>query len=511
MSKLAGIAAGVAVGVLAVGVPVASAANAVKIGTNGAQPVIAVDSSGVGHIVWEDRTTGGVQSCNVPAGATTCTAALLSTPVLQAGGVGTLNIFAPTPSHVLVYGSATGCNGPTSPLYSLLQYDSTDGGGSFAATCRTGALGAGVTPTRGKNWLDTTGRFISGGGAASGLFVLGIDPTGDITDNQQDPSHQIFSTENFYDVSTAVGGSGAGSYLVAAAYSLSSTQPGIVYSVFNQPPDTSSTADLGDATKWTTGLSLAGTQNTIDPPDLISGPSGLFIVYHDQHTVGNDSVGVAKFDPATRRFGAALRVEGDASDTSQTLDDAFQDPSGRLHLIWDGTTGTRYAVSTDGGKSFSAPVTLTTDKPIFRDFATAANGNGWIVYIGDTDNANSVQLIPITQSGAAKTTTVTTPGASIGFGVPNTCVQPGSTFKVTLKWKRQKRKGNLFVKVTRADFYIGAKVAKIDKRAPFVQTLKVTASAKRGSKITLRARAFIKVTHGKVPKKSIKSSINVCA
>ena len=133
------------------------------------------------------------------------------------------------------------------------------------------------------------------------------------------------------------------------------------------------------------------------------------------------------------------------------------------------------------------------------------------MYIGDTDNANSVQLIPITQSGAAKTTTVTTPGASIGFSVPNTCVQPGSTFKVTLKWKRQKRKGNLFVKVTRADFYIGAKVAKIDKQAPFVQTLKVTASAKRGSTITLRARAFIKVTHGKVPKKSIKSSIKVCA
>ena len=32
-------------------------------------------------------------------------------------------------------------------------------------------------------------------------------------------------------------------------------------------------------------------------------------------------------------------------------------------------------------------------------------------------------------------------------------MQPGSTFKVTLSWKRKKKKGNKFVKVTRADFY----------------------------------------------------------
>jgi hypothetical protein len=110
-----------------------------------------------------------------------------------------------------------------------------------------------------------------------------------------------------------------------------------------------------------------------------------------------------------------------------------------------------------------------------------------------------------------KTTTASVPGAKISFGVPNTCVKAGSTFKVTLTWKKQKRKGNKFVKVRRADFYIGTKRAKIDKKAPFTQTLKVTASTKKGSTITVKARAYIKVTKGKSPTKSISSKIKVCS
>ena len=43
-----------------------------------------------------------------------------------------------------------------------------------------------------------------------------------------------------------------------------------------------------------------------------------------------------------------------------------------------------------------------------------------------------------------------------------------------------------------------------------MQTLKVTASARRGSTIKLRARAFIKVKKGKAPKKSIRATIKVC-
>jgi photosystem II stability/assembly factor-like uncharacterized protein len=126
-------------------------------------------------------------------------------------------------------------------------------------------------------------------------------------------------------------------------------------------------------------------------------------------------------------------------------------------------------------------------------------------------SVNATAPVPPKPVSPTKTTTASVPGAKISFGVPNTCVKAGSTFKVTLTWKKQRRKGNKFVKVRRADFYIGSKRVKIDKKAPFTQTLKVKAGTKAGSTITVKARAFVKVTKGKSPTKSISSKIKVCS
>lgn len=112
---------------------------------------------------------------------------------------------------------------------------------------------------------------------------------------------------------------------------------------------------------------------------------------------------------------------------------------------------------------------------------------------------------------AVRSTTTSVSGAKITLGTPNRCVAPGSTFRVTLTWKKQKRKGNRFVKVRRADFYIGSRRVKIDTEAPFTQTLKVTASTRKGSTVTVKARAYIKVTHGKSPTKSIRTTLEVCS
>src|SRR5205823_18917 len=86
----------------------------------------------------------------------------------------------------------------------------------------------------------------------------------------------------------------------------------------------------------------------------------------------------------------------------------------------------------------------------------------------------------------------------------------GLRFRVTLRWKRQRRKGNLFVKVRRTDFYLGAKRLKIDLRAPFLYTYRVLVTQPAGSTITVRARAFIKVKRGKSPKKSLRVKVGVC-
>jgi photosystem II stability/assembly factor-like uncharacterized protein len=141
----------------------------------------------------------------------------------------------------------------------------------------------------------------------------------------------------------------------------------------------------------------------------------------------------------------------------------------------------------------------------FKDLAGNAATASLSVQVAAPSVSSGLAIPPI------KTTTASVPGAKISFGVPNTCVKAGSTFKVTLTWKKQKRKGNKFVKVRRADFYIGSKRVKIDKKAPFTQTLKVKAGTKAGSTITVKARAYVKVTKGKSPTKSISSKIKVCS
>jgi hypothetical protein len=157
-----------------------------------------------------------------------------------------------------------------------------------------------------------------------------------------------------------------------------------------------------------------------------------------------------------------------------------------------------------------------TGNPVTVTFPSAGFYTLHVAFKDAAGNAGE-SSISVTVKAAAPATTprpvatsANVPGAKITFSVPGSCVAPGKTFSVTLTWKKQKKKGNKFVKVRRADFYIGTKRVKIDTRAPFRQTLTVKASAKPGSTITLRARAYIKVKRGKSPTKSIKSKIKVC-
>jgi hypothetical protein len=114
-------------------------------------------------------------------------------------------------------------------------------------------------------------------------------------------------------------------------------------------------------------------------------------------------------------------------------------------------------------------------------------------------------------SSGTRTVSVTASGARISLALPTACIARGGTFRARLSWKKIKQKGNVFVKITRTDFYVGTRVVKIDRKAPFVQTLRVPTTAARGRTLTVRARAFIKVKKGKSPKKSIRASIRVCA
>jgi hypothetical protein len=197
----------------------------------------------------------------------------------------------------------------------------------------------------------------------------------------------------------------------------------------------------------------------------------------------------------------------------------------------------RFALSTDGGATWGLSNIVKSDEVFFdlnlglasdnRGFVTWSKGNPEtgardFIQLASTDPIPDPVVTPppttpppsyvgTTYSGPSSSFSGSVKGAKITFGVPRNCVQPGQMFRVRLTWKKQRRKGNLFVKVRRADFYIGTKRVKVDKKAPFTQVLTVTASTVRGTTVRLRARAFIKVKRGKSPTKSIRASIKVCS
>jgi hypothetical protein len=104
---------------------------------------------------------------------------------------------------------------------------------------------------------------------------------------------------------------------------------------------------------------------------------------------------------------------------------------------------------------------------------------------------------------------VVTEGTYKLSGVPS-CVRTGSTFQVTLSFKRAKRKGNVVVKIAKAVFtYQGDRVYTA-KRSPYRATIRVR-GAKAGKTYSIRARAFLKVRHGKARSRSIGQTVKGCS
>lgn len=220
------------------------------------------------------------------------------------------------------------------------------------------------------------------------------------------------------------------------------------------------------------------------------------------------------------------------------INDLTAGPSGAVAAIWrknEPSNGNRLRLAISGNGN--APYTVST---IARDegnmggmrVGLAQDNGGWAVYEGNQGGAtrdirladlSAVAEPPVVQPpvtppvtppvakvpSKTKTKTVSVNGGTISFKTPNVCVPKNKGFSVTLTWKRKKKKNNVFVKVRRADFYIGKRREKIDKKAPFRQTLRIR-KAKANRTYSVRARAFIKVKKGKSPTKSIQTTVKTC-
>ena len=487
------------------GASTAQAGSAFQISTASQDPDVLVDpASGLAHVVWADSpNTQSIRYCQVPRGATACTnpRTLL---------VDDLDPIKTADQPHLLRDSATGT------LYVVVKryvgndaflFKSTDGGATWTTKTKIYDNGSGTDNTA--PVLGPAAGKVTIGSWNSGMYAFSAKLDGTdaaLTTKATLPSAPVSSL--VYNFTVALTGDGG---LIATADNLDKTY------AWRLAPG----ADPSVTGNWSPAPTLVG-----DGADarLAGGPSGAYSL--NVFNPLSQQVFVRKWQSGTTFGSGVLVATESAREPGITVG-----PSGAVAAFWRGSSNPNYPMrasfSTDGGATFAAPYTFSDDPDlaIAPRVSLAQDNQGVAVWesAGRTIKASSLVPLPTptpTPSGPTPSTPTptpttrnvlaTVPGASITFGVPGGCVQPGSTFKVTLKWKRKKKKGNKFVKVTRADFYVGSKVVKKDKKAPFVQTLKVTASAKRGSTISLRARAYIKVKSGKAPKKSIKASIKVC-
>ena len=112
---------------------------------------------------------------------------------------------------------------------------------------------------------------------------------------------------------------------------------------------------------------------------------------------------------------------------------------------------------------------------------------------------------------APRTTTVWTSGALINLTIPGACVKRGGVFKATLRWKKIKRKGNVFVKISRTDFYVNKSGCASTAGRRSWRASGSRSPRRPDRRSSVRARAYIKVKKGRAPKKSIRASVRICS
>lgn len=159
-----------------------------------------------------------------------------------------------------------------------------------------------------------------------------------------------------------------------------------------------------------------------------------------------------------------------------------------------------------------------TGNPVSLTFPSAGVYTVQVAFSDVAGNAGSASLtvtvsapVPVTPPKVVtKATTVAVSGGTVTLKSPKSCVPVGAKFTATMSFKRKttSRTGKV-IKIIRVVFYIDGKKKVTDKKAPFAQRLTVK-SYKAGSTHRLKARATMKVRHGKPPTKSISTTFKVC-
>jgi hypothetical protein len=474
----------------------AQAATPPVVAGNGSFPRVAVDAAGNGYLAWIDSkaaSSGVLHYCKLPAAGTACTAPFQYTDnnIDVDGGWPLV-----TPDGRVMIVETRG----VSPTIAKLLWTSSDAGATFAGPTQIGVLAHNGGNISGRALFAPAGAL---GLGAEALMTIGAGAA--TTAPFQATGTGASSDDSSAELAPNIGADIAlqGDTLVA----LLGDFPSFSWSQYTGPRP-ATLATLNTAANWSAPQQVGPRSAANTETLLAGGPGGIYAATESESDAGNADLVLRKFN-------------GSGWDAPVTIarhvfhPDVMEDPAGRLHALWTDTEGIHYSYTADATNSvWSAPQSVVTgESTAFPRLAVNSAGNGWAVWSAGDGTIHATPLRPVAGTYAGATTPVktTSNGGEITLAVPKDCVAVGQQFRVTLSWKRQRRKGNLFVKVKRTDFYLSSKVLKVDRRAPFVYTYRVAVTQAPGSTITVRARAFIKVRHGKTPKKSIRAKVKVCS
>jgi len=469
--------------------PSAAGAAAGNLGPGG-RPGLAVDAQGTAYVSWigAEPSVTSLHFCRLPRGATTCQAL-----TLPATGTSISRPFVSIDGQVVrVLSYRYGREAPSS--YSAVElFTSTDGGQKFGPPSDVGTV-----------------AFSDAVAGPGGGVSLATDAVSEGEQYQRVPTDGSAAATSNATLSTThpyVGTVG----LVDDASPLAVFADGSGNGQFRVCNACAGAKDPNDVANWSPPQDIG----IAESGHLAGGRNGLFLMSSNALTGGH--LVVRKYGGGS--FGPSVPVPNGTGETPQSY--LTQDPGGRLHALWPRIDADAihlyYATSDDGARWTQGTLFAASEAFGGVRAAAAPDHIGLAVWEAGTGQNSQVHFLPMgpvpptsVYTGPTRPVRISDQQASYTMVVPRGCVSPGQRFRVTLTWKRKKRKGNLFVKVRRSDFYLAAKVVKRDQRAPFVYTYRVLVTQRPGSTITVRARAFIKVRHGRPPKKSIRARIKVC-
>jgi hypothetical protein len=454
----------------------------------GAVPHVLVEpSNGTAHVVW--LNANATMECNVPRGAVSCTPHTVDMgyppdtpadkPWLLRAADGTLYIFEARYVSNDAWLSR-----------------STDGGVTWSRGIPVyKAAGAGIAGTYITEPVlfpagEVTIASFNGGGNVFAARLDGAEAAGGPVAALQDFGGFKYDLQA---VPTADGG------MIAAAHD----GQGVFWRMA-PGADPSLTASWSAPTQFTPAT---------DETNLASGPGGTFLLSVEP---GGDFRHVLMRKLGAGGFGPPVEAESQQG----YITDLTEGPSGTVAGAWrtngnDPSNRLRVSTSRDG-TSFTT-VTIARGTEVFSDLdvSIASDDRGFAVWEDGSGGISMASTDPIADPSAPPgtgTTAVTYPQGTITLGTEKPgCVRAGGTARVRLGFARAKRKGNVWIKPFRVDFSVAGKLVKKVTRAPFRATIKVRAGAAKGSFVEVRARAFIKVHHGKVPKKSVAVRVPICA